>query len=118
MWTSPGVRTIILKLPTRARGPGMVSITHHVFMYRGEQRSPSHRKSLVGLRNVRQAKKARGWDDFTLTRKSEQEAWVTGRATQKRVVAASGLEAGAVLAEDNSACARGTQSTGAHLSQG
>lgn len=72
----------------------------------------------MGLRNVREAKKARGWDDFTLTRKSEEEAWVTGSAIQERVVAASGLEAGAVLAGDNSACARGTYSTGAHLSQG
>lgn len=72
----------------------------------------------MGLRNVQEAKKVRGWNDFTLTRKSEEEVWVTGRAIQERVVAAQGREAGTALANDNSACTRGTHSTGAHLIRG
>lgn len=37
----------------------------------GKLRSPSHSYSLVGLKSVKWAKQMRGWNDFTLARKSE-----------------------------------------------
>lgn len=43
MWTSPRIRTIIFKLLVRARHPGMVPVTHHVFKYRGEHEEPCGR---------------------------------------------------------------------------
>lgn len=67
---------------------------------------------------MREAKKARGWDDFTLMKQSEEEVWVTDRAIQESAVAARGQEDGVALADDNSTCTRQTHSTGAHLIQG
>lgn len=86
MWNSPGVWMIILKLQIRAGSWHGLSYSpcFHVQGWSEEE--------LHGTKKLGEAKKARGWDDFTLMKKSEEEAWVTGQAIQERVVAVPGLK--------------------------